>query len=74
MNQAKLSSKFQLSIPKKIREQQGLRAGQVFTVIERGHILELIPFRPLAEAKGIIKTTGFKDSSEYRDRSERLPK
>ena len=43
MSQAKLSSKFQLSIPKEIREEMTLEAGQQFTILTRGNIIELIP-------------------------------
>ncbi|VAX07648.1 hypothetical protein MNBD_GAMMA26-1392 [hydrothermal vent metagenome] len=71
MLQAKLSSKFQLSIPKAIREQLHLQAGQQFTLVARGNIIELIPLRTLENAKGILSPCEYEDSSEYRDRQER---
>ena len=71
MIQAKLSSKFQLSIPKAIRENLNLQAGQQFTLVERGHIIELIPMQSILSARGMLATGGYSDSSEYRDRDER---
>jgi AbrB family looped-hinge helix DNA binding protein len=71
MMQAKLSSKFQFSIPKAIRENLRLQAGQQFTIVERGHIIELIPTKDLHQARGSLSALRCADSSEYRDREER---
>mgnify|MGYP000376648929 CR=1 FL=1 len=71
MIQAKLSSKFQLSIPKIIRENLHLHAGQQFTLVERGHIIELIPTLSLQKAHGSLATDCYSHSAEYRDRDER---
>jgi len=72
MMQAKLSSKFQLSIPKAIRENLQLQAGQQFTLVERGHIIEMIPLQSLQSARGLLTIDSYGDSSEYRDRDERV--
>ena len=71
MAQSKLSSKFQLSIPKAIREDLNLEAGQQFTLVTRGNIIELIPVRSFQDARGMLSSIECKDSSEYRDRQER---
>lgn len=71
MLQAKLSSKFQLSIPKIIREDLQLQAGQQFTLVARGNIIELIPFRSIEESRGMLSSTNYQNSSDYRDREER---
>lgn len=71
MLRAKLSSKFQLSIPKTLRSDLNLQAGQQFTLIARGNIIELIPVRSIENAKGMLSTPAPRDSSEYRDRTER---
>ncbi len=71
MLQAKLSSKFQLSIPKAVRENLKLEAGQQFTLVERGNIIELIPLQPIERARGMLSTLRCKDSAEYREREER---
>ena len=69
MASATLSSKFQLSIPKAIREQMQLKAGQKFAVIPKGDTIILAPIRPLEEMRGILKGA---DTSDYRDRTDRL--
>jgi AbrB family looped-hinge helix DNA binding protein len=67
MLQARLSSKFQLSIPKAMRHDLDLKAGQEFTLLARGRIIELIPQRSIKEAKGMLSGCECADSSEYRD-------
>ena len=64
-----LSSKFQFSIPKAVREELNLRAGQQFAVITKGDIISLVPIPELAEMRGIAKGA---DTSDYRDRTDRL--
>jgi AbrB family looped-hinge helix DNA binding protein len=73
MIQAKLSSKFQLSIPKAIRENLQLQEGQRFVLVERGHIIELIPAQSLQEARGFLAGIAEVAVMDYRDRSERNP-
>ncbi|MBL1274707.1 MAG: AbrB/MazE/SpoVT family DNA-binding domain-containing protein [Ectothiorhodospiraceae bacterium] len=69
MASATLSSKYQLAIPKAIREELGLQAGQKFTVLAKGNIVELIPQRSLAESRGLFKGA---DPTGYRDRKDRV--
>ena len=71
MFQAKLSSKFQVSIPKALREDLNLQAGQQFTLVARGSVIELIPARTINEARGMLSACEYQDSSAYRDRQER---
>ena len=62
-----VSTKFQIVIPKEIREEIGLRTGQSFQVISKGGLISLLPDRPLADLKGFAKNlrAGFR---EKRDR------
>ena len=69
MVSATLSSKFQLVIPKTIREQLGLRAGQKFAMITKGDVIELVPLRAIKEARGLFKGT---KPTGYRDRTDRI--
>ena len=69
MVSATLSSEFQLVIPKTIREQLGLRAGQKFAMITKGDVIELVPLRAIKEARGLFK--GAKPTG-YRDRTDRI--
>jgi AbrB family looped-hinge helix DNA binding protein len=71
MSQAKLSSKFQLSIPKDIRQEMALEAGQQFTIVTRGNIIELIPVRTMASARGLLADCKSSSSKDYRDRQDR---
>lgn len=74
MISAKLSSKYQVSIPKVIRESLELKSGQQFTIITRGSIIEMVPMQSMDNARGSLsefKTTERIDSNEYRDRQDR---
>ncbi|MBB3655472.1 AbrB family looped-hinge helix DNA binding protein [Rhizobium sp. BK650] len=66
---ATLSAKFQISIPKEVREQQHWSAGQEFVFIPKGKGVLLIPVPELADLRGIAKGA---DPSNYRDRKDRL--
>jgi AbrB family looped-hinge helix DNA binding protein len=66
--QAKLSSKFQISIPKEVREAQNWRAGQSFVFLPKGKGVVLMPAPDLAELRGIAR--GAK-AVDYRDRNDR---
>jgi AbrB family looped-hinge helix DNA binding protein len=69
MTSVTLSSKFQLSIPKAIRDEMQLQPGQKFAIIPKGDTIVLAPIRPLAAMRGILKGA---DTSGYRDRTDRL--
>jgi len=62
---ATLSREFKLAIPKTIREELGLRAGQRFALIPKGRGIELVPLQSLNEARGLLKGA---DPTGYRDR------
>ena len=68
MNTVTVSSKFQVVIPKKIRDDIGLKAGTSLEIINYGNRIELIPLQELSELKGIFKGL---DTSIDRD-SDRL--
>jgi len=55
MNTLTLSPKFQLVIPKHIREAMKLRAGTQMQVIQYGDRIEFIPVRPMKAARGMFK-------------------
>ena len=65
---ATLSSKFQISIPKTVREEQHWKAGQEFVFIPKGRGVLVMPVPQLAELAGIAKGAN-KDG--YRDRKDR---
>ncbi len=55
MQTVTVSPKFQVVIPKDIREAMRLRPGQKLTVIEYEGRIELIPDRDISELKGFLK-------------------
>jgi AbrB family looped-hinge helix DNA binding protein len=69
MARAVISPKFQVVIPKEVREQAGLRVGQVVSITARGDILTVVPQRPLADLRGIAKGM---PTDDFRDETERF--
>lgn len=65
---ATLSSKFQISIPKAVREDQRWEAGQEFVFIPKGKGVLLMPVPELRELAGIARGARNED---YRDRDDR---
>ena len=65
---ATLSSKFQISIPKAVREEQRWEAGQEFVFIPKGKGVLVMPVPGLGELAGIAKGAR---KGDYRDRKDR---
>jgi len=65
---AKLSSKFQISIPKAVRSIRNWKAGQEFVFIAKGNGVLLMPVPTLDELAGCAAGANTED---YRDRSDR---
>lgn len=55
MNTVVVSSKFQVVIPKEIRENIGLQAGTTLEMICYGNRIELVPIKSIKSLKGIFK-------------------
>jgi len=66
---ATLSSKFQISIPKAVREHQRWEAGQKLVFIPKGKGVLLVPAPSLDDLRGIAKGA---DPENYRDRNDRV--
>lgn len=66
---ATLSAKFQISIPKAVREARKWKAGQEFAFIPKGSGVLLIPVPERDQLAGIAK--GAK-AENYRDRKDRF--
>ena len=55
MQTVTLSPKFQVVIPRSVRENLGLRPGQKLRVVEHAGRIELIPERDISELMGFVK-------------------
>jgi AbrB family looped-hinge helix DNA binding protein len=66
---ATLSSKFQISIPKAIREAQHWEAGQEFVFIPKGKGVLVMP---VPEFDSLIGLAGATNTEGYRDREDRF--
>lgn len=70
METVKVSPKFQVVIPKKVREELQLKPGQELQIYILDGTIRLHPRRPIQELRGIAKGMKWKD--EDRDHSERF--
>jgi AbrB family looped-hinge helix DNA binding protein len=50
-----VSSKYQIVIPKEIRESMGIVSGQKIQMIAYRNRIELIPLQPIAQMRGFLK-------------------
>jgi AbrB family looped-hinge helix DNA binding protein len=55
MDTVTISPKFQVVIPKRIREKLGLHAGQKVQAIQYGDRVELVPVKPLKQMRGFLR-------------------
>jgi AbrB family looped-hinge helix DNA binding protein len=55
MSSVKISPKYQVVIPKKVRESLKLKSGQKLQVILYKNRIELIPERKISEMRGFLK-------------------
>ena len=55
METVKISTKFQIVIPKKVRDSMQLRPGQQMQIFEYGNRVELIPTKNVKSMRGFMK-------------------
>ncbi len=55
MDAVLVSPKFQIVIPRAVREALGIRSGQKLQIILYENRIELIPIRPIQEMRGFAK-------------------
>jgi AbrB family looped-hinge helix DNA binding protein len=68
MNAVTVSSKYQISIPKHVREQEGWKPGQKLAFVPHGKHYVLVPVPTIEELFGMAKGA---DPTGYRDRVDR---
>ena len=64
MTSVTVSPKYQIVIPKAVRESMGIVSGQKIQVLAYGNRIELIPIQPMKKLKGFLKGI---DTSVRRD-------
>lgn len=55
MHTVKLSPKYQVMIPRPVREAMGLRPGQEVAVMRYRGRIELVPMSPVSEMRGMLQ-------------------
>lgn len=69
MSTATLSSKFQISIPKDVRDAQNWKAGQEFVFIPKGNGVLVMPVPTADDLFGSVVGA---NQENYRDRDDRI--
>ncbi len=69
MNAVTLSPKYQVVIPREVRERMGLRPGEKLQVISFDDRIELVPLRPMKTVKGFLRGL---DATFVRERDDRV--
>jgi AbrB family looped-hinge helix DNA binding protein len=67
MAKTRVSPKYQVVIPKEIREGLALKPGQDLQVIRKGNVIMLVPDRPISAYRGILRgltTSGFREKKD----------
>ena len=68
METVKVSRKFQVVIPEKLREEAHIKPGDKMVAISKHGILQYVPVRPMKGTKGMVPGM---DTKELRDETER---
>ena len=63
-----ISTKFQIVIPKEVREKLNLTPQQRLQIVEKGGVITLVPEVPLKSLKGALKGMSKTDLREKKDR------
>jgi AbrB family looped-hinge helix DNA binding protein len=65
MTTVKVSPKYQVVIPRDVRDSMGIRAGEKVQVFQFEHRLEIVPVRRLAKMRGFLRGI---DTTVHRDK------
>jgi AbrB family looped-hinge helix DNA binding protein len=68
METVKVSRKYQVVIPEKLRQEANIKPGDRMVAIAKHGILQYVPVRSIKETKGMIQGL---DSVDLRDETER---
>lgn len=68
MARTRVSSKYQVVIPKEVRDSMNLKVGQQLQVVSKGGVITLVPERPLSSLRGFAKGIRTDQLREKKDR------
>ncbi|MDP3296272.1 MAG: AbrB/MazE/SpoVT family DNA-binding domain-containing protein [Thermodesulfovibrionia bacterium] len=68
MSTTTISPKYQVVIPKDVREKLHLKSGQKMTVVTKGGVIYFIPEKPLASFRGFLKGMNTENIREDKER------
>ena len=70
METVTVSPKYQVVIPERVRKERGIRPGDRMAVIVKHGVLHLVPVRPFAASKGMLRGSKvpFDDLRDHSDR------
>ncbi|MDG6909587.1 MAG: AbrB/MazE/SpoVT family DNA-binding domain-containing protein [Nitrososphaerota archaeon] len=68
METVKVSRKYQVVIPEKLRQEAHIKPGDKMVAIAKHGILQYVPVRPLSKTKGMVAGL---DTKELRDETDR---
>ena len=69
METVKVSRKYQVVIPEKLRQEANIKPGDKMVAIAKHGILQYVPVRSLKENKGMVKGLDLADLRDETDRS-----
>ena len=67
METVKVSKKYQVVIPEKIRKEAGIKPGDKMIAISKHRILHYIPLKPIKDTKGMTPGLDVKDLRDETD-------
>ena len=73
MATVRVSSKYQIVIPREVRRVLGIRKGQTVSVIPVGGVIEVVPDRDLSTLEGAYPQISLSDVRDESERAERRP-
>ena len=68
MTRVRLSTKYQIVLPRVVRQRLQLRPGARITVLDKGGVIFLVPERPLRAYRGVARGVSPKGLREKEDR------
>jgi AbrB family looped-hinge helix DNA binding protein len=68
METVKVSRKYQVVIPERLREEANIKPGDKMVAIAKHGILQYVPVRPLSKTKGMLSDI---DTGGLRDKNDR---